>query len=80
MLTAYKDYKMKAKISTIIETNENKMWEELQKVSSLLLVASPLLIINPQKGYAIPEKWILGTEYKFTLFFFGIIPLGNHFI
>ena len=71
---------MKAKISTNIKTNENRMWEELQKVSSLIHVASPILKFKPQKGNSIPEKWSLGTEYKFRLSFFGIVPLGDHVI
>ena len=71
---------MKAKISTIIKANENKMWEELQKVSSLIHVASPILKFRPQEGHSVPEKWSLGTEYKLKLSFFGIVPLGNHVI
>ncbi|MCP4155333.1 MAG: hypothetical protein GY757_46840 [bacterium] len=71
---------MKAKISTIIKTNENKMWEELQKISSLMYVASPILKFRPQEGHSIPEKWFPGTEYKFKLSFLGIVPLGEHVI
>ena len=43
-------------------------------------VASPILKFKPQKGFFVPEKWSLGTEYKLKLSFFGIIPVGNHFI
>lgn len=71
---------MKAKISTIINTNENKMWDELQKVSSLMQVASPILKFRPQNNQTLPEKWELGTEYKLKLSFFGVVPLGDHFI
>lgn len=71
---------MKAKISTVIKTSENQMWEELQKVSSLMYVASPILKFKPQKGHSVPEKWVLGTEYKLKLSLFGIFPLGDHFI
>ena len=56
------------------------MWEELQKVSSLMYVASPILKFKPQKGHSVPEKWTLGTEYKLKLSLFGIFPLGDHFI
>ena len=56
------------------------MWQELQKVSSLMHVASPILKFKPQEGQSLPEKWILGTEYKLRISSFGIIPLGNHFI
>ncbi len=71
---------MRAKISTVLKTTERHMWEELQKVSSLMYVASPILKFKPQPGYSVPEKWLLGTEYKLKLFFLGIIPLGDYFI
>lgn len=71
---------MIAKISTNIKTNEKTLWDELQKVSSLIHVASPVLKFKPLKGVDIPEKWIPGNEYKFKLSFFGIVPLGNHSI
>lgn len=63
-----------------MRTNENRMWQELQKVSSLMHVASPILKFKPHEGHTLPEKWILGTEYKLRISSFGIIPLGNHFI
>ncbi len=56
------------------------MWQELQKVSSLMHVASPILKFKPQKGQSIPDEWALGIEYKLKLSFFSIIPLGDHFI
>ncbi len=71
---------MKAKISTTIKAHENKMWGELQKVSSLMHVASPLLKIKPRKNHTLPEKWILEKQYQLKLSLFGIIPLGDHFI
>jgi hypothetical protein len=71
---------MKAKISTLIKTSENKMWDELQKVSSLMHVASPILKFKPQEGHSIPERWSLETEYKLKISFLGILPLGNHVI
>ena len=80
MLAVYKEQKMRARISTVIKTNENRMWDELQKVSSLMHVASPILKFKPQKNHSLPEKWALGNEYKLKLSFFGIIPLGGHFI
>ncbi|QDT96794.1 hypothetical protein [Gimesia aquarii] len=71
---------MKAKISTVIKTSENQMWDELQKTSSLMYVASPILKFKPEQGHPVPEKWDLGTEYKLQVSFFGILPLGSHII
>ena len=66
---------MKALISTVLKTDEDKMWDELQKVSSLMYVASPLLRFKPQKGQSLPDKWRLGTEYKLKLYFGGLSSL-----
>ena len=71
---------MKAKITTVINTQEKRMWNELQKTSSLIHVASPLLKFKPQDGCQLPEKWHVGKEYQLKLSFLGIIPLGRHFI
>ena len=71
---------MKAKISTFIETDENKMWKELQKVSSLMHVASPILKFKPKNGQVLPEKWTKGEELRLKLLLFGFIPLGDHVI
>jgi hypothetical protein len=69
---------MKAKISTIIATNEKKMWEELQKTCSLLYVASPILIFKPRQGKELPEKWEIDKPYQLRIHAFGFVPLGKH--
>jgi hypothetical protein len=56
------------------------MWDELQKVSSLMHVASPILKFTPQEHCSLPKQWALGIAYKLKLSFFGVIPLGNHAI
>lgn len=71
---------MKATISTRIKTSEERMWEELQKASSLVRVASPILKFKPKTGDAFPKKWAPGTEYRFRLWLFGVIPMGSHHI
>jgi hypothetical protein len=71
---------MKAIITTTINTEANMMWEELQKTSSLIHVAAPLLKFTPQDSSQLPEKWDVGKDYHLKLSFFGIIPLGNHTI
>ena len=71
---------MKAGISTEIKTSEAVMWNELQKVSSLRRVSSPILTFEPQKEHSVPELWELGIEYRLNLSLFGFIPLGQHII
>ena len=71
---------MKARISTIFKTGEDSLWEERQKTSSLMHVASPILKFSPQGNQPIPDKWTLGRVYKLRLSLFGIFPLGKHSI
>ncbi|MCG8568230.1 MAG: hypothetical protein MI747_24440 [Desulfobacterales bacterium] len=71
---------MKATISTRIRVNGDEMWGELQKISSLVHVARPLLSFKTRGDESMPGKWTIGEEYGFRLFLFGWIPLGEHFI
>ncbi len=71
---------MKINITTTIQTNENYMWKELQKVSSLQYVSFPIIWFASQKGTPVPDLWSSGRKYHFNLRLFGIIPLGRHFI
>mgnify|MGYP006961701803 FL=1 len=71
---------MKAHISTIIHTNENQMWEALQKLSSLVYVTSPFLVFKSLDGGELPDKWELEKEYAFYISAFHIMPLGKHYI
>ena len=71
---------MKEIISTVIHTSAEKMWSELQKVSSLMYVAAPILIFKSQDKYPLPDKWNINQEYPLSIFLFGNIPLGNHVI
>jgi len=56
------------------------MWDELQKVSSLRHVASPVLKFEAAENQSLPNIWKLGEQYQFNLSFYGLIPLGDHFI
>ncbi len=71
---------MKATFLTIIHVNGNKMWEELQKTSSLMYVASPILIFKSQDGGELPSTWSVEREYPLNLYAFHIVPLGKHYI
>jgi hypothetical protein len=71
---------MRAKISTIISTPEMDMWTELQKTSSLMYVASPLVKFKIQNHQPLPEKWVVGKQYQLKMSLCGIVPLGKHFI
>ena len=71
---------MKATISTTMPTSIPYMWDELQKINSLMQVASPLLTFKPQNGQALPETWEAGKTYALELAAFNVLPLGKHTI
>ena len=54
------------------------MWDELQKTSSLMHVAAPILIFKPEKSAQLPLKWGIDKLYRLRIYAFGIIPLGKH--
>lgn len=71
---------MKIKITTAIQVDEDNMWTEVEKVSSLMHIASPIIIFRPSERGSLPEKWQTGIEYSFNLLLLGVIPLGKHYI
>ncbi len=71
---------MKIKITTVIQTDEDNMWAEIKKVSSLVHIASPILIFKPPEGDSLPKTWETGIEYCFNLLLLQVIPLGKHYI
>jgi len=71
---------MKATIATIMQAESNKMWEELQKISSLMYVAAPVIIFKFQDGCRLPASWEIGREYQLKIFAFHIVPFGKHYI
>jgi hypothetical protein len=71
---------MKAKIQTVINVPAEKMWNELQMVSSLRHVAAPLLGFSACNDRPLPERWAIGEAYHLRISLFGLIPLGRHTI
>jgi hypothetical protein len=70
--------KMIAKITTIIDTSPEKLWEEIQKPKSLQYVAAPILFFYPVEGTDLEDSWETDKEYKLRLYFLKLIPLGFH--
>lgn len=68
---------MKATISTSIDTSISRVWTELQKTSSLVHVASPILIFSAQEGLELPASWRAGNMYPLSLYGFHVLPLGK---
>ena len=56
------------------------MWEELQKVTSLMYVAFPIIAFKPSPETVLPDKWELNKTYELKLYFLNFIPFGKHFI
>lgn len=69
---------MIARISTTIAADEEKMWDELQKTSSLMHVAAPILIFKSRTGRELPAKWETEKRYQLRIYAFGFVPLGIH--
>ncbi len=71
---------MKVKITTTRWTDKDTLWAEIEKVSSLLYVASPIISFRSSERCSLPESWQTGIEYCFNLLFLGVVPLGKHYI
>lgn len=71
---------MKVIVSTVIKTSAEHMWRKLQQVTSLIYVASPILIFRSRDKSAMAECWSVDREYLLSIFLFGFIPLGKHVI
>lgn len=71
---------MKATISCMMMVSIETIWEELQKIDSLMEVASPILYFSNQNGEELFERWEVEQKYSFDLFAFKIVPLGKHVI
>lgn len=71
---------MKAVITTTFCADIDEMWTALQKTSSLMYVAAPILTFKREDGESLPERWELDREYPMKLYLLGIVPLGKHSI
>ncbi|MFP4163429.1 MAG: hypothetical protein ACLFQB_05890 [Chitinispirillaceae bacterium] len=71
---------MKAKVTSILNSDADTMWNELQNITSLKRITFPVLIFKTSDHSPLPEKWHSDRTYRFRLFLLGIIPLGHHTI
>jgi len=69
---------MIAKISTVMKTSPELLWNEIIKPSSLQYVAAPILYFYPENGTDLKSKWEINKEYNLRLFFLKFIPFGFH--
>ena len=61
-----------------MKVSAEKMLAELQNTSSLSFVASPLLKFKSLNNEQTNTNWKNGQSYSYSLFLFGLIPLGKH--
>ncbi len=71
---------MIARISTILNTTPDKLWQEIAKPQSLQYVAAPILYFFPRGDTDLNPDWEINREYPLDLFFLKFIPLGAHTI
>lgn len=71
---------MIARISTLLQCTEDRLWRKLLEPKSLQYVASPVLSFAPAVKGALDGEWAEGKTYELNLYFLKVIPLGRHSI
>ena len=65
--------------TSLFETNQAWIWERLQKLHTLQLIAAPFATFSPiAQGQDL--IWQEGNTFQFHFKLFGILPLGVHTI
>lgn len=71
---------MKAKVTTVMETTTEKLWDKISQPASLIYVSSPILKFVPIESTNMDSTWDADDEYRLKLYFMKIIPMGKHTI
>lgn len=69
----------KIEIETILDIPMEQAWEEALKPSLLEFIALTMIRFKPVMPPEFPKKWEKG-EYKVSMYFKGVIPLGQQVI
>lgn len=65
--------------SSVFISDTVRIWEKLQRLTTLQYIAAPYAAFAPEDKCANPV-WKSGETYRFRLKLFGVIPLGVHTI
>jgi hypothetical protein len=69
---------MIVKVSSIIKTTPEILWEQIQRTKSLQYISAPILYFIPKKDTVLKDGWETNKEYNLSLFLLKFIPLGQH--
>lgn len=61
-----------------LDMSIEKAFLEIQKMSHLMKVSSPLIVFRPFQDNPLPQTMREGKTYIVSLRFLGFIPLGKH--
>ena len=70
---------MRIQISTVLHSQPERIWKELQMCRLLFHVASPVVVFEAINPSVFPEFWSDG-KYQVRMWLFGFIPLGKQWI
>jgi hypothetical protein len=68
---------MRVYVESIFDCPPDRAWDEVQRPSLLLEVASPLIRLEPAEGPWFPDRWQQGRTVRFESYLFSLIPVGR---
>ena len=68
---------MRVIVESILPCCADLAWVAVQTSALLLEVASPVAVIRPLDGDALPERWAVGQSFRCRSYLFGVIPVGT---
>lgn len=70
---------MEIKLSSLLDCQVEKAWEQVMGTKLLLYVARPLVVFKPVQPSVLPDVWSEG-RYQVEMFVLGFIPFGKQWI
>jgi hypothetical protein len=67
---------MKVHVQTELDCLPERVWNEVQKSALLLVVAHPIVRIEPVDEVDFPVCWAEGATIRCRSYLFGVVPLG----
>jgi hypothetical protein len=68
---------MRIYVESRFDCPPDKAWDEVQRPSLLLEVASPLIRLEPVDCPSFPDRWQQGHTVRFASYLFSLIPVGR---
>ena len=71
---------MIARISTTLNCTDDELWEKVMQPATWKFISNPLLRIEASDELTLDDEWKTNKPYRFRIYLFRVIPLGNHTI